>query len=195
MVNRMGRMAARVSMKSARALVLDRRSRPSTVGAALRGRQVEDVGGAERQDSAAGGAADLEVANATNAGTASPVRVVARGLGSARRGSGDDVDSIGAAGEGSPVIGNAAGAETTGPEHSYGLELTTPPSVSWCELLGYSAVGGTEDVVRYAHRRGCVNLHMKSCHALSVLRALDANWRVQIWCEQHCSMASCRLST
>ena len=72
--------------------------------------------------------------------------------------------------------------------------MTNPPSVSWSELLGYSVAGGNEDLVRYTYRRGCVNLHMKSCHALSVLRALGANWRVQRWCDQHRSMASCRLS-
>jgi len=59
------------------------------------------------------------------------------------------------------------------------------------ELLGYT------DMIPDASRlncvsRGCVNLHMKSCYALSLLRGLACVPRFQSWADQHANLKGCR---
>ena len=73
---------------------------------------------------------------------------------------------------------------TQGPTFAYGEELLNEPLVNWASLLGYR-IDAPEHGRLACHFRGCVNLEMKHCYAISLLRALGACWRFQSWCSEH----------
>lgn len=194
--NRMGRTAARVAAKSATALVLSGSSLPMNTEAPEPASSKDGADGPGVQPPISR-SSDPEGRDETPSNQLLPeaIPVPANSL---------DLD------RGDPDIAHdAPGAslavlvsdvvdvvvESGGDEQVIGAELKNPPAVNWSDMLGYRDIDASQDLTSFTYRRGCVNLHMKSCHALSVLRALGANSRVQTWCEQHRQLASCDVST
>ena len=189
---RMGRMAARVARKSAKAPVLSGSALPLGTDATELASSVDGTRGQPPGAKAPPEGREETPSNQLQL-EASPGLLNSLQGGSGELGSAHDAPGS------SPVILARdvmdEAAECGGDEPVIGAELKNPPSVNWSDLLGYRKEDASQELADYTYRRGCINLHMTSCHAVSVLRALGANSRVQSWCDQHRQLASCDVST
>ena len=72
-----------------------------------------------------------------------------------------------------------------------GEEYLVDPDLNFSDLLGYDGARAPSAARLNCVARGCVNLQMKHCYALALLRGLACIPSVQAWVEQHGSSNAC----